>query len=231
LIIIFQLAGIDFTALGLVAGAIGVGIGLGLQGITNNFISGIIILFERPIKVGDRIEVTSIGSLSKTSGFGTIKSGNRQARKLTIRGDVIKISARATTVVTNDNISYIIPNSDFIDSSVINWSHNEDMVRLNFIVHVAHKENPEAIKKLLLNIVAENPGVLKNPTPDVLFKEIGGRSLVFNLRVWTAQYVHRPNVLKSQLYYSISKTFKEKNITIPFPQRDLHLKSWNNFKE
>ncbi|CAN5555541.1 hypothetical protein BH23BAC1_BH23BAC1_51590 [soil metagenome] len=82
----------------------------------------------------------------------------------------------------------------------------------------------------MLEIVAANPGVLKNPVPDVLFDQIGERSILFNLRVWTAQYVHRPNVLKSQLYYSISKVFKENNIVIPVPQRDLHLKSWNNQK-
>lgn len=226
LIIIFQTAGIDFTGLGLVAGAIGLGIGVGLQGIANNFISGVIILFERPIKVGDRIEVTSIGSLRKNTGPGKIRSRNKESKKLTIRGDVIKISARATNVVTNDNISYIIPNSDFIDSSVINWSHKEELVRLNCPIHTSLRENPEIVKNLLLKIADENPGILKNPTSDVLFDNIGDRSLTFNLRVWTSTYVHRPNVLKSQLYYTIFKSFKQNNIEIPFPQRDLHLKSW-----
>lgn len=199
--IVIQTAGIDLTALGLLAGAVGVGIGFGLQNITNNFISGIIILFERPIKVGDRIEVANV------------------------RGDVVKISARATTVVTNDNISIIVPNSDFISSTVINWSHNDRLVRFNFPVGVAYKENPEFIKQLLLQVVTENAGVLKNPTPDVLFDGFGESSLDFNLRVWTSQYTDRPNVLKSQLYYAVFKKFKENNIEIPFPQRDLHLKT------
>jgi small-conductance mechanosensitive channel len=206
-IIIIQTAGIDLTALGLIAGAVGVGIGFGLQNITNNFLSGIIILFERPIKVGDRIEVADV------------------------RGDVVKISARATTIVTNDNISIIVPNSDFINSIVINWSHNDRLVRFNFSVPVSYKENPEVIKNLLMEVVAENPGVLKNPSPDVLFDDFGESSLDFNLRVWTSQFVDRPNVLKSQLYYSVFKKFSENNIEIPFPQRDLHLKSGFEFKE
>lgn len=200
-IIIVQTAGIDLTALGLVAGAVGVGIGFGLQNITNNFISGIIILFERPIKVGDRIEVASV------------------------RGDVVKISARATTVVTNDNISIIVPNSDFISSTVTNWSHNDRLVRFNFPVGVSYKEDPANIKKLLLEVATDNKGVLKNPAPDVLFDEFGDSSLNFTLRVWTSQYTDRPNVLKSQLYYTIFAKFKEHNVEIPFPQRDLHIKS------
>jgi len=104
---ILQTNGIDLSAFGVLAGAIGVGIGFGLQNVTNNFISGLIILFEQPIKVGDRIEVGDV------------------------TGDVIKISARSTMIVTNDNITIIVPNSQFIDSQVINWSHSDRMVRFN----------------------------------------------------------------------------------------------------
>ncbi len=199
--IIIQTAGIDLTSLGILAGALGVGIGFGLQNITNNFISGIIILFERPVKVGDRIEVAQT------------------------RGDVVKISARATTVVTNDNISVIVPNSELISTTVINWSHNDRLVRFNFPVYVAYKENPEYVKKLLMEVVAANEGVLKIPAPDVLFEDYGDSSLTLNLRVWTSKFTDRPNVLKSQLYYAVFKKFRENNIEIPFPQRDIHIKS------
>lgn len=120
---ILQTNGIDLSAFGVLAGAIGVGIGFGLQNITNNFISGLIILFEQPIKVGDRIEVGDVS------------------------GDVVKISARSTTVVTNDNISIIVPNSQFIDSAVINWSHNEHRIRFNFPVGVAYKRGSRKNKK------------------------------------------------------------------------------------
>ncbi|TDQ18320.1 mechanosensitive ion channel-like protein [Algoriphagus boseongensis] len=198
---ILQTNGIDLSAFGVLAGAIGVGIGFGLQNITNNFISGLIILLEQPIKIGDRIEVGDVN------------------------GDVIKISGRSTTILTNDNISIIVPNSQFIDSQVINWSHNEHRVRFNFPVGVSYKENPEKVQKILLEVAADNPGVLKKPETDVLFDSYGDNSINFNLRVWTTEYVNKPKVLKSQLYYEIFKRFGEENIEIPFPQRDLHLKS------
>jgi len=206
LFVIIQTAGIDLTALGFIAGALGVGIGFGLQGITNNFISGLIILFERPIKVGDRIDVGDIS------------------------GDVVRIAARATTIVTNDNISIIIPNSEFINSRVINWSHNDRRIRFNYTVGVSYNENPRIVRKLLLEVAKENNAVLKHPPPDILFKEFADSALIFNLRVWTYEYTDRPNVLKSQLYYAIFKKFADNNISIPFPQRDLHFKSgWENW--
>lgn len=198
---ILQTNGIDLSAFGVLAGAIGVGIGFGLQNITNNFISGLIILFEQPIKVGDRIEVGDVN------------------------GDVVKISARATTVVTNDNISVIVPNSQFIDSQVINWSHNEHKVRFNFPVGVSYNEDPEKVKKILLEVAKANPGVLQTQESDVLFDSYGENSLNFNLRVWTSDYVNKPKVLKSQLYYAIFEQFTKEKIQIPYPQRDLHLKS------
>ncbi|WP_186757471.1 mechanosensitive ion channel family protein [Echinicola salinicaeni] len=200
-VIIVQNSGIDLSALGILAGALGVGIGFGLQNITNNFISGLIILFEQPIKVGDRIEVADVN------------------------GDVIKISARSTMVVTNDNISIIVPNSQFIDSPVINWSHNDRNIRFNFPVGVSYKEDPQKVKTILMEVASNNEGVLNKPSPDVLFTDYGDNSINFNLRVWTSDYINRPNVLKSQLYYEIFKRFNEEGIEIPFPQRDLHLKS------
>lgn len=200
-ITILQNTNVDLSALGILAGAIGVGIGFGLQNITNNFISGLIILFERPIKIGDRIEVNGVN------------------------GDVVKISARSTMVVTNDNISIIVPNSQFIDSPVINWSHHDRNVRFNIPVGVSYKENPERVKEILIQVAKDNPGVLKSPGPDVLFDNYGDSSLNFNLRIWTTEYTSKPRVLKSQLYYEIFKRFSAEGIEIPFPQRDLHIRS------
>ncbi|EON75020.1 Potassium efflux system KefA protein [Lunatimonas lonarensis] len=202
---ILQNSNVDLSALGILAGAVGVGIGFGLQNITNNFISGLIILFERPIKEGDRIEVNGVN------------------------GDVIKISARSTMVVTNDNITIIVPNSQFIDSSVINWSHNDRNIRFNIPVGVAYKEDPENIRKILLKAAEENPGVLDSPSPDVLFQGYGDSSIDFILRIWTSEYINRPQVLKSQLYYDIFRRFREAGVEIPFPQHDLHIRSgWKN---
>ncbi|MBS4013646.1 MAG: mechanosensitive ion channel [Bacteroidetes bacterium] len=206
LTIIIQATGIDLSFLAIIAGALGIGIGFGLQNITNNFVSGLVILFERPIKVGDRIEVIT-------------ESDEK------ISGDVIDISSRATTIITNDNISIIVPNSNLISSTVINWSHNDRKVRFNFKVPVHYKENPETVKKLLVEVALENDGVLKSPPPDVLFDDFGDSELVFILRVWTSKYIQKPGVLRSQLYYAVYKKFNDNNIEIPFPQRDLHLKS------
>ena len=201
LIVIFQTTGIDLSALGLLVGALGVGIGFGLQSITNNFISGVIILIERPIKVGDRIEIDDLA------------------------GNIVEISARATTIITNDNIAVIVPNSDFINSRVINWSHNNKQVRLNFPVGVSYNEDPEKIRKLLEEVAKANSGVLSSPKPYVLFESYGDSSLNFNLLVWTSEFIDRPKILKSELYYEIFRKFKEHNVEIPFPQRDIHLKS------
>jgi len=200
-IIIMDSAGIHLSSLTVLAGALGVGLGFGLQNIANNFVSGLIILFERPIKVGDRIEVGDIS------------------------GDVVNISARATTVITNDNISVIVPNSEFISSQVINWSHNDRLVRFRYPVGVSYSEDPERIKQLLMEVMEEHPGILDHPPPDVWFDEFGDSSLNFNLMVWTSMYVQRPKALKSQLYFSIFKKFNEHGVEIPFPQRDLHIRS------
>ena len=201
LLVVVQSSGIDLSALSILAGALGVGIGFGLQNVTNNFISGIIILFERPIKVGDRIEVGDVN------------------------GDVVKIASRSTTVVTNDNIAIIIPNSDFINQKVINWSYNDRNVRFRFPVGVAYKEDPEVIKRLLLEVAEKNSFVLRTPAPDVIFDSYGDSSLNFMLYVWTSEYVNKSLILRSQLYYEIFKKFKENNIEIPFPQRDIHIRS------
>ncbi|PIQ49229.1 MAG: mechanosensitive ion channel protein MscS [Cytophagales bacterium CG12_big_fil_rev_8_21_14_0_65_40_12] len=192
---------INLGSLNVLAGALGVGIGFGLQNIANNFISGLIILFERPIKVGDRIEV-----------------GN-------ISGDVVKVAARATTVNTNDNISIIIPNSEFISQKVINWSHSDRNIRFHLPVGVAYKEDPAKIKTILLEVAEKHPDVLKRPAPEVLFIEYGDSSINFDLMIWTNTYINKPLVLKSQLYYLIFEKFKQHEVEIPFPQRDIHIKT------
>lgn len=199
--IILQTAGIDLSALTVLAGALGIGVGFGLQNITNNFISGLIILFERPIKVGDRIDVGGV------------------------TGDVVEISPRATTVVTNDNIAVIVPNSEFISSKVTNWSYTNRDVRLNFPVGVAYKSDAEQVRRALLEVAAAHPGVLPQPQADVLLQEFGDNSINFILRVWTRRHTTTPGVLRSDLNYAILKKFQEEHIEIPFPQRDLHIRS------
>lgn len=201
LMIIVETAGVNLSSLTIIAGALGVGIGFGLQNITNNFVSGLVILFERPIKVGDRIQVGEI------------------------TGDVIRISPRATTVSTNDNITIIIPNSEFISSRVINWSHADRDVRLHVQVGVSYNSDPERVRELLLEVAAGEEGVLKSPKPDVIFEGFGDSSLNFVLRVWTSEFITRPPVLRSRINFAIMKKFKENGVEIPYPQRDVHIKT------
>ncbi len=200
-VIIVQSAGIDLSALTVLAGALGVGLGFGLQNIINNFVSGLIILFERPIKVGDRVDV-----------------GN-------LRGNVVDISARATTIITNDNIAIIVPNSEFISSRVTNWSYADAKVRFSVPVGVAYGTDPERVRRVLLEVAKGHNGVLADPAPDVMFEEFGDSSLNFTLRVWTTEYTTRPRVLRSELNFQIAQAFRAEKIEIPFPQRDIHIKS------
>lgn len=200
-VFIFDSAGFSLGAFSWLLGALGVGLGFGLQNITSNFVSGIIILFERPIKVGDRIQVGDIS------------------------GDVVEISMRSTTIVTNDNISVIIPNNEFINGNVTNWSHNDRLVRFHYSVGVAYKEDPSKVKEIVLGVARRHPGVLENPAPDFWFVEYGENSLKFELVVWTSSYIQRPVVLKSELYYEIFKEFATHDIEIPFPQRDIHIRT------
>ena len=192
--------GINLSALSFLAGAIGVGVGFGLQNVTNNFISGIIILFERPIKIGDRIEVGDVN------------------------GDVVHIAARSTTVRTNDNIAIIIPNSSFISSNVINWSHGDSKVRFRVPVQVAYDSDIRLVEKLLLEVARDNENVLEDPPPRVIFKEFGESALKFELRVWSSRLLHRRGVLISQLNFAIFEKFKQDGVRIPYPQLDLHVK-------
>lgn len=201
LMIVLQTAGIDLTTLHVVAGAVGVGVGLGLQEVVNNFISGLIILFERPIKVNDRIQVGEVD------------------------GRVADIRARSTTVVTNDNVAIIIPNSKFITENVINWTFNDSRLRFRVPVGVAYGTDPHEVRKALLAAAASHEGVLEDPGPSVWFREFGESSLNFELLVWTQSMVHNPGRFVSDLNYAIHDTLAEAGISVPFPQRDLHLKS------
>jgi small-conductance mechanosensitive channel len=192
--------GIDLRSLTVVGGAIGIGIGFGLQNIANNFISGIILLIERPIQVGDRIEV---GNLS---------------------GDVVRIGSRSTWIRTNENIVIIVPNSDFISHHVINWTANDRRVRFAVKVQTAYGSDPEQVREVLKAAAASVPGVLREPAPDVWFTNFGESSLEFELRVWTDSRTHQPGRLRSELRYVIHAALKRAGIEIPFPQRVVHLR-------
>jgi len=200
-VVILQTAGIDLTALNVLAGAVGIGLGFGLQNIVNNFISGLIILFERPIKVGDRIVVGEV------------------------EGDVMQIGGRSTTVVTNDNISIIVPNSKFITENVVNWSHNDRKVRFKIPVTVAYGSDIELVERLLLQVATDCPDVLQEPPPGTRLMAFGDYALQYELRAWSTTLIHKKGLLISNLNRSIYTSFNEHGIKIPNPQLDIRMRS------
>ncbi len=201
LLIIIQTVGIDLTTFNVLAGAIGIGVGFGLQNIVSNFIAGLIIMFERPVKMGDRIVVGGV------------------------EGNVVNIGARSTTVLDNDNIAVIVPNSKFITDDVINWKYNNNEVRFRIPVSVAYGSDARQVEKLLLEVADQEPDVLKFPQPAVRFLAFGDNGLLFELRAWSSSLVDRKGKLISQLNFSIYQRFSEEGIAFPFPQRDLHMRS------
>ncbi len=197
----FQTVGFDLSSLAIIAASLGVGVGFGLQNIINNFVSGIIILAERPISIGDRIDVAGVA------------------------GRVTKIQLRSSTVVTNDNITMIVPNAQIISNTVTNWNHGDPKVRIRVPVGVAYGSDLKLLKRVLLEAAAEHPKALRDPSPVVLFTEFGDSSLNFELAVWTQEMTATPIHFTSQMNFIIERKLRENDIEIPFPQRDLHVRS------
>lgn len=200
-IIALQMVGVNLNSVTVVLGAMSIGIGFGLQNIVNNFVSGIIILIEQPVNVGDRIEVAGVA------------------------GRVTRIGARSTTVLTNDNISIIVPNADLVSHAVTNWSHGDPSVRFRIPLSVAYGTDLEKLRKLLLEVAAENPHALKEPSPAVYCIGFGDDGIHVELGVWTSELSLNPRRFRSQLNFAIEKKLRENQIVMPFPQRDLHLRS------
>jgi small-conductance mechanosensitive channel len=199
IVVALGVLGVNTTSLAVVFGALSIGIGFGLQNIFNNFVSGIILLIERPIQVGDAVEVSGIW------------------------GEVRKINVRSTVVQTYDNASLIIPNSDFISSQVTNWSFKDQRIRRKITVGVAYGSDVELVRKTLLEIAADTPSVLKDPPPDVHFLEHGDSALIFMLRYWT--HVDYYYMTSTDIRFAIDRLFRERGIEIAFPQRDIHIRS------
>lgn len=199
-IIILQTTGIDLTILNVLAGTLGIGVGFGLQNIVNNFISGLIILVERPIKVGDRIEIGEV------------------------HGRVMHLGARSATILTNDNISIIVPNQKFVTENIINWSHTDDKRRFIIPVTVALDNDPYLVEKLLIEAAKEIPEVLEHPEPGVRLFGFGENGMHFELRAWSTALIHRRGLLTSKLYYAIYDKFTAHNIDLVIPQREVFVR-------
>jgi small-conductance mechanosensitive channel len=192
--------GFDLTNLALIAGALSVGIGFGLQSIVSNFVSGLILLLERPIKVGDWI-ITN-------SGEGIVK----------------QISVRATVVETFDRTSIIVPNAELISSSVKNWTHADKIGRVIIKVGVSYSSDPKQVRDILMEVINQDIDIIKNPKPVVYFKDFADSALIFDIRffIWNIQDMYS---ISSKVRFSIWDAFKAAGIEISFPQRDLHIRT------
>ena len=192
--------GVNFTNITIIGGALGVGIGFGLQTIVNNFVSGLILLFERPVRVGDYVEVEGLWA------------------------EIKKIGLRATIVETFDRADMVIPNSELISNRVTNWTRTNRMVRLKIPVGVAYGSDVALVMKILLECAQDNPSAMSSPPPQALFRGFGDSSLDFELRVFLLDIDFR-RIVHSEILQKIDREFRLNGIEIPFPQRDLHLRS------
>jgi small-conductance mechanosensitive channel len=191
--------GLSATSIVVAFGALSIGLGFGLQNIFNNFVSGLILLFERPIQVGDLVQVNDIW------------------------GSVAKINVRSTVVQTFDNASLIIPNSDMISNQVTNWSFKDQRLRRIITVGVAYGSPTELVRETLLQVAREHQRILKRPAPDVLFYDFGDSALIFKLRMWTT--IEHFVAAETDVRFEIDRLFRERKIEIAFPQRDIHVRS------
>ncbi|RKD92278.1 mechanosensitive ion channel family protein [Mangrovibacterium diazotrophicum] len=190
-------AGIDLTKISIMLGAFSVGIGFGLQNIVNNFISGLILIYERPIQVGDTIEIN------------------------TLMGEVKKIGIRSSKVRTYDGAEVVVPNSILVSDQLINWTLSDNRRRLEIIIGVKYGSDPEEVIRILKETASSHELVAKFPEPMVLFNEFADSSLNFRLLFWVL--FEQGIQVKSDVSVAIDKAFKEANIEIPFPQLDLHV--------
>jgi len=193
-------AGVDLNRVSLLAGALGVGIGFGLQNVVNNFVSGLILLYERPVQIGDMVEVGGL------------------------LGEVKRIGIRSSTIRTFQGAEVIVPNGNLISDQVVNWTFSDRRRRMEIKVGVAYGTDPERVLALLREVAAGDAGVLADPAPVALFLGFGDSSLDFELRAWTPlfeDWVHT----QSELTVAVNRAIVDAGIEIPFPQRDLHLRS------
>jgi len=198
-------AGIDMGKFGMIAGALGVGIGFGLQNIVQNFISGLILIFERPIQVGDTVEVDSL--------LGKVKD----------------IGVRASNVVTYDGAEVVVPNSNLVSNNLINWTLSDSRKRIELNVGTSYGTDPNEVLEILKKVAVAHPNVVKKPEPLALFDGFGDSSLDFRLLFWVS--FEFGLVTKSDVAIGIYNQFAENNIEIPFPQVDLHVKDIVEKKE
>jgi small-conductance mechanosensitive channel len=199
-LVVLQAWGFDVRSFALLGGVVGVGLGFGLQNITSNFVSGLLLAFERPIQPGDFVRVGEF------------------------TGTVRRIGARSTEIRTPDHVSILVPNARFLEGEVVNWSHASPVCRLHLPVAVAYGSDPARVRAALLEAAVGHPKVLRDPRPEVDLDGFGDNALLFDLEVWTDDPAAQNETL-SDLNYRVAASLHRHHLEIPFPQRDLHLRS------
>jgi len=203
MIVVLQSSGINLNSLAVVAGVLGLGIGFGLQNLASNFISGLTILFEQPIKVGDYVELDKL--------LGTVE----------------KISIRSTVIRTNDDVFVIVPNSKLIDSNIVNWSYQRPRCRLHLPISVAYGTDPAIVTELLVACARIEPNVLSYPPAKVWLKKFGDNGIEFEVLVWIDQ-PQESEQIKSSLNFLIEGELRHHGVEIPFPHREIRIRGWDN---
>ena len=199
ILVALQPLGVNATSLAVFGGAVGIGLGFGLQDIVKNFVAGLVILIERPIQIGDSIEIGDVV------------------------GDVTEIRARATVVRTNDDVSLIVPNSKFISDTVVNRSFRQPRVRYRIPVTVAAGSDLAEVETALLEAAGKSENVLRDPPPRVWFDEFGERGLRFALLCWTSSLLHNAGAFRSEINRHVYDALKARGIALPSPQLDVRL--------
>ncbi|MFN2387275.1 MAG: mechanosensitive ion channel family protein [Thermoanaerobaculia bacterium] len=206
-LIAVQSLGVPTQSLAVFGGALGVGLGFGLQDLVKNFAAGLVLLIDRSVKVGDRIVVGDAV------------------------GEVVEIRARATIVRTNDDVHLIVPNANLISDTIHNWTFRSAEMRVRIPVGVAYGSDPRRVEEALLEAARGMDAILKTPAPSVWFSGFGESTLDFTLLCWTSEMVHRPRSLESELRFRVHETLAARGIDLPFPQRDLHIRSAAGLEE
>lgn len=197
---VLRLLNVPVTIFTVIGGALAIGVGFGSQNIVNNFISGLVLMIERPVRVGDFIQVNSL------------------------TGRVENIGARSTVIKSMENKQIVVPNSDFLEKQVVNWTLSDDLIRTKLTIGVAYGSDTELVKELLLKATKSEDKVLRYPEPVVIFEDFADSSLNFEIYYWAKlRDMIQLKILASNIRFTIDRSFREANVVIAFPQRDVHL--------
>jgi small-conductance mechanosensitive channel len=201
-VLALTIAGIPLTIFTVVGGALAIGIGFGSQNIVNNFISGLILMAERPIKIGDVVEIDNI------------------------MGTVVEIGTRATRIRTAESKIWIVPNSMFLEKQVLNWNNSSTVVRTEVTVGVGYQSDVQQVRTIILREIENFGFIEKSPHARVMFDDFGDNALIFKIQFWAdTEKVESLQFCRSELRFALDRAFRAANVEISYPQRDLHLRS------